>query len=198
MAAAGGGRIRKELNECQKDKSSGIIVTITQGIQNLEGIISGPDDTPYSGGKFRIEINIPDGYPFEPPKMRFETKIWHPNVSSQTGAICLDILKDQWSPALTIKTALLSIQALLCSPEPDDPQDAEVANMYKGDQPRFQQTARWWTETYAHADEGGSSLSPQDVAIQKVVEMGFAEEDARAALQANKWDATAAIGALLG
>jgi ubiquitin-conjugating enzyme (huntingtin interacting protein 2) len=74
---------------------------------------------------------IPDGYPFEPPKCKFVTKVWHPNVSSQTGAICLDILKDQWSPALTIKTAMLSLQALMCSPEPSDPQDAEVADMYK-------------------------------------------------------------------
>lgn len=51
----------------------------------------------------------------------------HPNISSQSGAICLDILKDQWSPALTLKTALLSVQALLSAPEPDDPQDAVVA-----------------------------------------------------------------------
>ena len=54
--------------------------------------------------------------------MRFITKVWHPNVSSASGAICLDILKDQWSPALTLKTALLSLQALLSSPEPADPQ----------------------------------------------------------------------------
>jgi len=79
----------------------------------------------------QVDIVIPDGYPFEPPKCKFLTKVWHPNVSSQTGAICLDILKDQWSPALTIKTAMLSLQALLCSPEPSDPQDAEVAEMYK-------------------------------------------------------------------
>lgn len=46
------------------------------------------------------------------------TKIWHPNISSQTGAICLDILKNEWTPALTIRTALISLQALLCSPEP--------------------------------------------------------------------------------
>ena len=57
-----------------------------------------------------------------PPKMRFRSKVWHPNVSSANGAICLDILKDQWSPALTLKTALLSLQALLSSPQPDDPQ----------------------------------------------------------------------------
>jgi ubiquitin-conjugating enzyme (huntingtin interacting protein 2) len=63
-----------------------------------------------------------DQYPFVPPKMRFKSKVWHPNVSSANGAICLDILKDQWSPALTLKTALLSLQALLSSPQPDDPQ----------------------------------------------------------------------------
>lgn len=63
-----------------------------------------------------------DQYPFVPPKMRFISKVYHPNVSSANGAICLDILKDQWSPALTLKTALLSLQALLSSPEPDDPQ----------------------------------------------------------------------------
>ena len=59
--------------------------------------------------------------------MRFITKVWHPNVSSANGAICLDILKEQWSPALSIKTAMLSVQALLSSPEPSDPQDAVVA-----------------------------------------------------------------------
>lgn len=63
-----------------------------------------------------------DQYPFVPPKMRFRSKVWHPNISSANGAICLDILKDQWSPALTLKTALLSLQALLSSPQPDDPQ----------------------------------------------------------------------------
>ena len=61
-------------------------------------------------------------YPFVPPIMRFRSRVWHPNVSSANGAICLDILKDQWSPALTLKTALLSLQALLASPEPNDPQ----------------------------------------------------------------------------
>lgn len=90
-------------------------------------------DTPYEGGIFQVDIVIPPDYPFKPPKMKFDTKIWHPNISSQTGAICLDILKNEWTPALTIRTALISLQALLCAPEPDDPQDAEVARQYKGD-----------------------------------------------------------------
>ena len=75
--------------------------------------------------------------------MKFDTKIWHPNISSVTGAICLDILKNEWTPALTIRTALISLQALLCAPEPDDPQDAEVAKQYKTNRKLFETTARY-------------------------------------------------------
>merc|ERR1711879_769710 len=96
----------------------------------MKGCLPGPKDTPYEGGLFFVDIELEDSYPFTPPKMRFSTKVWHPNVSSANGAICLDILKNKWSPALTLKTALLSLQALLASPEPDDPQDGVVAKQY--------------------------------------------------------------------
>ena len=61
----------------------------------------GPGDSPYSGGVFFVMIHFPPDYPFKPPKVQFQTKVYHPNVNSQ-GSICLDILKEQWSPALTI------------------------------------------------------------------------------------------------
>merc|ERR1719221_963866 len=97
--------------------------------------------------------------------MKFDTKIWHPNISSQTGAICLDVLGKEWSSALTIRTALLSITALLSAPEPSDPQDAEVAEMYKHNRELFNQTAKYWTETFAC--EQGSN----DEKINKIMEM---------------------------
>lgn len=100
-------------------------------------------------------------------------------------------MKDQWSPALTIKTALLSLQALLCSPEPDDPQDAEVAKMYKSDIDQFKHTAKFWTDTYA-------KKTSKDEAVNRVCEMGFSAEDAKAALERCGWDESAAVNSLLG
>lgn len=81
--------------------------------------------------------------------MKFLTKVYHPNISSASGAICLDILKDAWSPVLTLKSTLLSLQSLLCSPEPNDPQDAEVAKHYTTSKGSFEETARYWTKIYA-------------------------------------------------
>lgn len=81
--------------------------------------------------------------------MKFITKVYHPNISSASGAICLDILKDAWSPVLTLRSTLISLQSLLCSPEPNDPQDAEVARHYMTSRSSFEETARYWTAIYA-------------------------------------------------
>ncbi|CAH0478274.1 unnamed protein product [Peronospora belbahrii] len=188
---APGGRVRKELAECQKDSHLSGVTAVplnpTSFIE-LRGSIRGPEATPYEGGHFTLEILIPPKYPFEPPGMRFITKIWHPNISSQTGAICLDILKDAWSPALTIKTALLSIQALLSAAEPLDPQDAQVAKMYLEDQQQFLNTARFWTESYAKQQE-----TSNDAALSRLIDMGFPSDKAKAALLAANGDENAAI-----
>ncbi len=113
-------RIQKEYqNLTTQDSQDDIKVKlVNQDYRRWKAYIKGPDNSCYENGVFEIDIVIPPDYPYKPPKMQFATKIWHPNVSSQTGMICLDILKDEWSPALSIRTSLLSIQALMCSAEP--------------------------------------------------------------------------------
>merc|ERR1712046_482355 len=101
----------------------------------------GPADSPYQNGVFFVSIQFPSDYPFKPPKVKFETKIYHCNVNSD-GAICLDILKDQWSPALTVSKVLLSLSSLLTDPNPSDPLVPEIANLYRSDRAKHDQTAR--------------------------------------------------------
>ncbi|KAL0290386.1 UNVERIFIED_CONTAM: Ubiquitin-conjugating enzyme E2 27 [Sesamum calycinum] len=196
-------RVQKELQECNRDFEVSGIRVVPKGEANLAhllGTIPGPLGTPYEGGTFKIDITLPDGYPFEPPKMRFATKVWHPNISSQSGAICLDILKDQWSPALTLKTALLSVQALLSAPEPDDPQDAVVAQQYLRDYQTFVGTARYWTEAFAMISSLGveEKITSSDFCdplrqVQKLVEMGFPEALVRSTLESVGGDENLAL-----
>jgi ubiquitin-conjugating enzyme E2 N len=81
-------------------------------------------------------------------QVRFLTKIYHPNID-KLGRICLDILKDKWSPALQIRTVLLSIQALLSAPNPDDPLAENIAKHWKTDEAQAVATAKEWTQLYA-------------------------------------------------
>eukprot|EP00996_Jenningsia_fusiforme_P004773 NODE_5639_length_653_cov_97.708609_g5255_i0.p2 GENE.NODE_5639_length_653_cov_97.708609_g5255_i0~~NODE_5639_length_653_cov_97.708609_g5255_i0.p2 ORF type:complete len:166 (-),score=52.14 NODE_5639_length_653_cov_97.708609_g5255_i0:155-601(-) len=143
-------RITKEHRDLQKDPpvscSAG---PINDGdMFNWKATIMGPEDSAYAGGLFFLNIHFPTDYPFKPPKVQFATKIFHPNVNSN-GGICLDILKDQWSPALTIAKVLLSICSLLTDPNPDDPLVPEIAQMYKKDRKKYEETARQWTRKYA-------------------------------------------------
>eukprot|EP01137_Pigoraptor_chileana_P017185 Opistho-2@74899 len=142
-------RIIKETQRLMAEPVGGISATPNENNARYFSIkINGPGDSPFEGGVFKLELFLPEEYPMAPPKVRFLTKIYHPNID-KLGRICLDILKDKWSPALQIRTVLLSIQALLSAPNPDDPLANDVAEQWKHNEENAIATARQWTKTYA-------------------------------------------------
>ncbi|CDP12118.1 unnamed protein product [Coffea canephora] len=165
-------RILKELKDLQKDPPTSCSAgPVAEDMFHWQATIMGPPESPYAGGVFLVTIHFPPDYPFKPPKelqkfsrkscslqfvdtryfisnVAFRTKVFHPNINSN-GSICLDILKEQWSPALTISKVLLSICSLLTDPNPDDPLVPEIAHMYKTDRNKYETTARSWTQKYA-------------------------------------------------
>mmetsp|Transcript_51257 Transcript_51257/g.70397 ORF Transcript_51257/g.70397 Transcript_51257/m.70397 type:complete len:152 (-) Transcript_51257:104-559(-) len=144
-------RIEKETQKLQQEPSPGVEAKPDQANYRYFHItMLGPDGTPYDKGVYNLELFLPEGYPMEPPKVRFLTKIYHPNID-KLGRICLDVLKDKWSPALQIRTVLLSIQALLSSPEPDDPLDTSVADHFKTNRAEADARAKEWNALYATA-----------------------------------------------
>jgi ubiquitin-conjugating enzyme E2 N len=120
-------RIVKETKGLETETIPGITTQVsTENFKHFYVTLDGPKDSPYEGGKFKCELLVPEDYPMSPPKVIFTTPIYHPNID-KLGRICLDILKKQWSPALQIRSVLLSIQSLLSSPNPDDPLNNEAA-----------------------------------------------------------------------
>ena len=123
-------RLHNELTDLTNNPpancSAGIV---DDDIYHWQATILGPTGSPYEGGIFYLQIQFPMDYPFKPPKVSFLTKIYHCNINS-AGNICLDILKDQWSPALTISKVLLSICSLMDDQNPDDPLMVDIANLY--------------------------------------------------------------------
>lgn len=146
-------RIIKETERLVSDPVPGIVATPSEdNLRYFEVTIDGPNSSPYSNGKFQLELYLPVDYPMSPPKVRFLTKIYHPNID-KLGRICLDVLKDNWSPALQIRTILLSIQALLGAPNPDDPLANDVAQAWKENEKEAIAVAKEWTEKYAAPKE---------------------------------------------
>lgn len=149
-------RIIKETQRLLSEPAPGIKAAPHEdNLRYFNVLIEGPTQSPYEGGFYKLELFLPEEYPMAAPKVRFLTKIYHPNID-KLGRICLDILKDKWSPALQIRTVLLSIQALLSAPNPDDPLAEDIARQWKADEPAAIATAIQWTLMYAQ-DPGNTT-----------------------------------------
>jgi peroxin-4 len=113
--------------------------------------INGPSDTPFEGGVYEIELQVPSDYPIVPPLARFAPKkMFHPNVRFATGEICLDILKASWSPAWTLQAVCRAIQTLMSHPEHDSPLNCDAGNMLReGDMEAYTSMVRYYGVRHA-------------------------------------------------
>ncbi|KAH9864093.1 Ubiquitin-conjugating enzyme E2 15 [Plenodomus biglobosus] len=156
-SSAAAGLLARQLKQMQNDKSiSGISCgLVDSNVFEWEVMLMIDDDTKfYGGGFFRARLIFPAQYPLLPPKMRFETPIFHPNIY-QNGDVCISILHppeedkygyesaaERWSPVQTPETILLSVISMLSSPNDESPANVEAARLWRNDTPEFKKRVR--------------------------------------------------------
>lgn len=146
-------RLKREIEKLQKDPPTGVTCYLKNNkIDHLEVDITGPEESPYENGVFKIEVMFSDKYPFEPPSLKFLTKVYHPNIDTE-GRICLDLLKmppsGSWKPAHGIEGLLVAVRMLLSYPNPEDPLMADIAEEFKNMKDEFNRKAKEHTMKYA-------------------------------------------------
>ncbi|KAL9094784.1 MAG: hypothetical protein Q9165_003055 [Trypethelium subeluteriae] len=150
---ASGGHKRIELSEVTSDPPAGTKVRLVEesDVHIWEILMDGPEQSPYSGGHFKLLLTLPKEYPFKPPVLNFQTKIYHPNVSNDDkGSMCLGMLRsDEWKPPNKLSAVLNYARNLLIEPNPDDAVEGGIAEQYKNDRKGFEKTAKEWVKKYA-------------------------------------------------
>ncbi|XP_034861464.1 ubiquitin-conjugating enzyme E2 D3-like [Mirounga leonina] len=140
-------RINKELSDLAHDSPAQCSAGLVEDCMfHWQATIMGLNDSSYQGSVFFLTIHFPKDYTFKPSKVAF-TRVYHPNINSN-GSICLDSLRSQWSPALTISKVLSSIFSLLCDPNPDEPLVPEITWIYKTGRDKYNGISWEWTQNY--------------------------------------------------
>ncbi|KNC96388.1 uncharacterized protein SPPG_08287 [Spizellomyces punctatus DAOM BR117] len=143
-------RIHKEMADLarapQPNASAGPVDE--SDVLHWSGRLVAPDESAYKGGVFKITIEFPTDYPFKPPKVKFATKIYHPNVDDD-GSICIGLLKSEiWKPSTKLVDVLTALVDLLQNPVPEDALQPSIAQIYNSDPAKFKKTAKEWVKKY--------------------------------------------------
>eukprot|EP00760_Papus_ankaliazontas_P032422 PhM_4_TR5797/c0_g1_i1/m.67546/K10573/UBE2A, UBC2, RAD6A; ubiquitin-conjugating enzyme E2 A len=146
-------RLMRDFKTLRSDPPQGISgVPVNGNLMKWNAVIFGPDETCFEGGTFRLRLEFSEDYPHKPPKVQFVTKMFHPNIYAD-GSICLDILKNQWSPTYDVSAVLTSIQSLLTDPNPNSPANSEAALMFRDQRKLYERRVRELIEASWEEDE---------------------------------------------
>lgn len=129
-------RLQQELKNRDLNRNDIIYVPLEDNIKIWNATVTGPVGSAFENYKLKLRIVFPDDYPFKPPRINFINMVYHPNTNLE-GDICLDILKCNWSPVLTIEKVLLSIISLLDKPNTSDPLNSEAARLYDANYEKY-------------------------------------------------------------
>ena len=153
-------RLLGEIRQLVKQPPTGItyVESDENSVSEIHAIISGPEDTPFIGGNFRLKLVISSDYPNSPPKGYFLTKIFHPNVANN-GDICVNTLKKDWTPEVTLSHVLAVIRCLLIVPFPESSLNDEAGKLFMESYEEYAARARILTEVHALPNDSSSSSS---------------------------------------
>lgn len=190
-------RLKNELRifANRPDIHANIVPYSESDIMRLKGTFTGFEGSLYEKGVYEVEINITTLYPSKPPKAKFVTKVWHPNISSSTGCICLSLLNEDWRIDDNLASLVGAIKALLICAEPSDPQDAPVAAQYINRREMFDMTAAFWNYNYA-GGERKDYFDEYETKIEELKSMNYGENQAIHALSMNNWNIQEALNHL--
>jgi ubiquitin-conjugating enzyme E2 D/E len=176
-------RLTKEREQLIADPPAGIAAQPSNAeLSEWDGALVGPEGTPYCGGVFYFKISCPPEYPLKAPTIKFQTKIYHCNIGAD-GSVCHEVLRDKWSPVLTLSHALISVMSLLKNPnlgfagvdgyvsfDRDASYSVDIAEQFKKDRAKHDCTAAEWTQKHAM---GGLTVIPQAAATAFMSERGM-------------------------
>ncbi|KZT00330.1 uncharacterized protein LAESUDRAFT_739658 [Laetiporus sulphureus 93-53] len=148
-------RIHREIADLKKEDLGAIsLAPSSDSLFHWTATIPGPEGSCYEGGVFSVDIHLALDYPFSAPRVTFKTRIYHMNINER-GNICIDMLKHNWSPALSLFKVILSLSSLLTDPNPIP----SIAVLYQRDRQEHDRNARTWTELYARPKPKVASMS---------------------------------------
>ena len=146
-------RLSKEMNDFNNgdlSKAGGVSIDlVNDSITNWNVHIPGPAESPYAGGKFTVNIDFSDNYPFKCPKLQFVTKIYHPNIKTETGEICAEAIKNSWVPTLNADFIIKMLRDLIGTPNTENPMETDIARELMTQPDKFRTSAVEFTEKYA-------------------------------------------------